>query len=820
MLAEISLLLNSLSSDIDLSASFVQSGGDSLSAIALVSACRRHGIDLDVGLILSSPSISDLLESGLTYRLPTENTCSNTWPQSDFELQEEMMSPSRTCADSEIATLEDIYPQCKALDTSRPSTSQAYPITEMQLSLLQSSQTDPGTNVITYYETYRPRDIPAMKRAWKAVIDSEPIFRTAFILYEGKGRLVEQDEAPFPWSETMVLTQEAFDASVEGEYVDTGVAMLFRVVTLPDGPRGEGKSTIIWHVHHALIDGYSNGLVIQKLRSVAAGLPYSPGPSFAQLAGHLNTFHQRSRAVGQQFWKNEHEKYPLAAGGILLPAPLPRRQSKRNTTMTVTVNTSFNKTSVYAQRIGITLASLYYAAWALTLSTYVDSDTVVFGAVLSGRDLPLARVKETTGPVINMLPLHISCDRTSTTVDYLRHVFSRLIELASFQWTRPEDGFRRQFSSALAMQFESPTIDTPGISPLARPHSRVVSDVPLHVLIEPDGVIHLNYHSNTYDRIHIEAIGERFRRALLSLLVPHDTITICLEGLLFCQIRQDLYRLGNCKSNLTTAQSIDDDLVALFQGISANFPSAIAVQKGARSLAYAELNRLADCVATSISSLIRPGEVICVHSDRSVNWIVAIYGILKAGGVYCPLDEALPKGLRDSNFKLAGGKLFLTPSVADKVARPSGCMSCISIDEIIACTPKERDIRDPLLLPPLSPAANAYLCFTSGTTGKPKGVMCTHQGLVAFQKDLEIRLLAAPGRRISQLMSPAFDGSIHEIFSALSYGATLVLNDSADPFAHLGSVDSAMLTPSVARMLEPADFPLLSTVSFECIGAD
>jgi hypothetical protein len=91
--------------------------------------------------------------------------------------------------------------------------------------------------------------------------------------------------------------------------------------------------------------------------------------------------------------------------------------------------------------------------------------------------------------------------------------------------------------------------------------------------------------------------------------------------------------------------------------------------------------------------------------------------------------------------------------------------------------------------------------------------MCRHEGLVAFQRDLEVRLFAQPGKKISQFMSIAFDGSIHEIFSTLCYGATLVLANGDDPFAQLREVDSAILTPSIAAVLDPADFPKLSTVS-------
>jgi non-ribosomal peptide synthetase component F len=104
------------------------------------------------------------------------------------------------------------------------------------------------------------------------------------------------------------------------------------------------------------------------------------------------------------------------------------------------------------------------------------------------------------------------------------------------------------------------------------------------------------------------------------------------------------------------------------------------------------------------------------------------------------------------------------------------------------------------------------VCFTSGSTGTPKGVLCTHAGLVAFQSSLDVRLFAAPGRRIAHVMSVAFDGSIHELFSALTHGATLVLPSGSDPFGHLRSVDAAILTPSLARVLDPDEFERLKWV--------
>ena len=273
-------------------------------------------------------------------------------------------------------------------------------------------------------------------------------------------------------------------------------------------------------------------------------------------------------------------------------------------------------------------------------------------------------------------------------------------------------------------------------------------------------------------------------------------------------------------SDRTTRTSITQDLVTLFEQSVSNVPNSLAVEKGDHSLTYASLDYAASRVANQLLEKVSPGDVVCVHSDRSMNWIVAVYGILKAGATYCSLDSALPQELRESMFSNAGAKVFVLPHAAQQNFSPASAERIVAIDDVLA--PSEPDESTPLAhRKQPTPWSAAYLCFTSGSTGIPKGVLCTHGGLVAFQSELEVRLYAQPGLRISQVMSPAFDGSIHEIFSALSYGATLVLPKPEDLFGHLASVDSALLTPSIARAIGSDSYPGLKHVgSPRCVTDD
>ena len=804
---------------LDLNASFTQLGGHSLSAVALALACKRQDLYLSVESILRSEMISKLLDCAAPMpsiscsKLPSAPSKRLLQVRPVLGTQKLEAEVTSTFATSTIRPLQALRsPSASVLSTSAllQTIEDIKPMTEMQLSLIHGSQKHPGTNIISFFETYASEDLPVMKKAWKAVIESEPIFRTTFDFSEGTGSLYVQDEAPFVWTEKVVYDQTTYQSELDEEEPQTQVGTSFKVVTFERSSE-TSVSTIIWRVHHALIDGFSASLIYKKLQEAAAGRTIQPGTAFDGIARDLKALQQRSRTASQRFWQKQQAEHPSAAGELLLPPPSSAPSSNSNLTKSVSLQLPVDQISACAREIGVSSASLYYAAWALALSMYTDSDAVVFGVVFSGRNLPLNGVEDTVGPLINTLPLHVSLNRATNTREYMRHIFHRMIELSSFQFSLPEDGYTRQFSSALAMEFEMAATATDGVQPVGKNYFKTVTEIPLSVFFGADGTLRLCYHSRTYSEPAIEVLGEHYRNALLALLDPTHTIGMCMDKLLSKQTREQLSTFGNCISNNTSVSSIKDDLVTLYERAVAEHPDSVAVEKGEKSLTYREFDELASRVANHLSQHILPGEAVCVHADRSINWIIAIYGILKAGGVYSAMDAALPSHVRDTNFQSAGGKIFLSSGLPEKSFKPSSCNVCFAVDELLSeeASPPANVIRRESP----NPSATAYVCFTSGSTGKPKGVICSHEGLVAFQKDLETRLFAEPGCKVSQIMSPAFDGSIHEIFSTLSYGATLVLADSADPFSHLRLVDSAILTPSIAKILVPGDFPKLRNVS-------
>ncbi|CRG92077.1 hypothetical protein PISL3812_09132 [Talaromyces islandicus] len=796
ILQSVASVLNHSLTESDLDVSFFELGGNSIRAVLLHSTCKEKGIDLKLTSIISCRTIHELF--GAATLAPPQQQHPATVKTNEIAL---------ATPPEEDSTASHILPSASLLEQAieNASSKNSAPISHMQLLLLHGSQKNVGTNVIRYHEEYALCHLAQMKTAWAAVVESEPVFRLAFNFANNTQH--ELDLAPFTWIEKVVDTEDEYQSNIHSHSSPSDGYNSFTVTIFAD----EGKFTITWHIHHALMDGYSRDLILNKVRQAAVGKPILPGNSFIGLARELEAFRTQNRESARQFWGRQNKDYFQASGNLVLSPPTTDSVKHRRTK---TINTSLRSQDILytASKCGTTVASLIHAAWALVVSKYTSSETVEFGTVLSGRSIPLKNNATTAGPMINTLPFRARVSPHMSVREFVQGVSKQMVELISFEWSTPEDGFERNFSTALAVEgISEPGVgDNDSIRPMSEPSDTVDTEIPLSLIARSDGNIRLRYHANVFHDRDVNIMADVICRAMDALADPEARLSDCLLSLLGTDARKYLLSLGNCLSPLTSVGSVTQDLVTLFESIARKYPTHVACQKDDQCLTYSELDVAAAKVASVLASFVHPGDVVCIRPSPSFNWMIGIYGILKARAVYSPLDGSLPLSIQEDNFKTASAKVFLTADHSAHTWQPTTCAIARSISDILSTTELNDITTSHRSIP--EPSANAYLCFTSGSSGKPKGVIATHEGLVAFQRNEEVRLFANPGTKISQLMSPAFDGSIHEIFSALSYGATLVLNDSANPFDVLHLVDSAILTPSVANVLDPSDYPDLKAV--------
>jgi amino acid adenylation domain-containing protein len=794
-LLELSLALSTPLELLDLQSNFIDNGGDSFSSTRLQAACRSRGIPVSLDIIFSAMTLLELAESITSV---TSQVCGCTHSPGSSSKGKRY---SEGTTDVQSKRLRLSTPETAAVNGT--PTGQKFALTEMQSSLVRSSLKNPNRNVISYFETHPTEALSALKHAWNAVLGSEDIFRMRVDMDELAGYLCENKEMEFQWVETVVEDEASYQQELQRPVLSNLViGASFTVITLRS-PHEECRSTLIWRVHHAFVDGTSFELLRGKTQRVLSGQRIHPGPSFSQFSVHLRELQQRRNEVAVDFWKRQKEKYPYSA--TQLAFGMPSNDPTPSTYAVGEVHFDIDVTTLadLCKRAGITIASLYHAAWGLALAKYTGTSHVYFGVVLSGRSLPIEGVESVIGPTINTLPLYVALDSGLAIENYLREVFRSLLGLVDVQWSTPSQGFSRNFASAVNISPLESSLDRTA----SHCYFEVQSDIPIQVEVGKGGHIRICYDSFMYLRSHIQRLGVTFVRALDAIKDQNVTVGSTMAALNRDEETGVLAKMGNWAGQVTRIGSVSEDLVSIFVRTAGLYPAAIAVEHPLESLTYAELDLRSSHVARHLVQYVSPGDVVCVHADRTVSWIVAIYTVLKVGATYCPFDPDLPESVRATNFTTTRATLFLTGSVGTKHSKPASSGLCLSVEELLSTEANAPHI--PIGL--ASPDMNAYLCFTSGSTGRPKGVICRHRGVVAFQKDLQVRLGARPGWRIAQFMSPAFDGSIHEIFSALSYGATLVLKNPSKPFAHLQQVDAAILTPSMAQSLDVADFPRLKS---------
>ncbi|KAI1120239.1 tyrocidine synthetase 1 [Nemania abortiva] len=789
IIEELCAVLGITHDEVNLDASFVSHGGHSILAIKWSSRCRQSGVNLSVDNIIQKMCIREIIESvslraSESPRKPIKGTTTIRASKTDATDTTEQFS------------VKDL------VEATLPAAS------DLQLALIHGSVKNPGTNIIQHFETYNPEDIPAVAGAWHMVFEKEPILQTCF-----SHDLLPYRQDHFPWKETITSSEAQFHEFLNSAPTSTKIESSWQVITLADAfqPAQLLKSVVVWTIHHALIDGYSAQLLLEKVHRVAGGQQVAPSPSSADLGKKIHALRQQEKPIADAFWASQKDALSQAATALQLPPPVSAPASGLSVGECIRDVTIIGEglTNI-SRRCGVTPATIFHAAWALVMTVFANNNNVCFGVTLSGRNLPFPRIEEAVGPFANTLPMTLSLHSGTTLGVLAADISRRVAELSQYQWTTPENGFVRNFQSILAMQFNL-SLDDDGVSvrPVEPPYTKQSSDVALSVLIHDESFI-IRYNRQDFEQGQVDCIGDVYLRAIKSFTNPHRTVGEVQIDLIPPEAHRLVRKYGNCLSDLTSPSFIKNDLITLYEATVDRYPDSVALEKGDLRLTYAELNAKVQLVAQTLYGRISPGEIVCVDADRSLNWIIEIFGVLMAGAVYCALDSDLPNHIRTHNFTATGARIFLTSDRSASSRAPPNC-SHLTTASILAAQDPTKPCNFSRRRTP-SPSSTAYVCFTSGSTGKPKGVICSHEGLVAFQNDLEVRLFARPGVRISQLMSPAFDGSIHEIFSAICHGATLILPAGDNVLQALETATSAILTPSVADVLDPSDFPGLKNV--------
>ncbi|MGW2658695.1 amino acid adenylation domain-containing protein, partial [Streptomyces sp. NPDC001478] len=285
----------------------------------------------------------------------------------------------------------------------------------------------------------------------------------------------------------------------------------------------------------------------------------------------------------------------------------------------------------------------------------------------------------------------------------------------------------------------------------------------------------VEYATDLFDRTTVEALVRRWV-LLLEAVTADPARPIGRIDLLDAEEWHQLLERGNATAREVASVPVPHAFAAQV----AATPDAVALVGDGRELTYRELDAWANRFAHALMARgVGPERVVAVALPRSVESVVAVLGVLKAGAAYLPVDPSYPKARIAYMLEDARPVLVVDdPSVVDAGEWPTSAPRVAL------------DVRHP-----------AYVIYTSGSTGRPKGVVVSHSGVASLVSAQIERFAIEPGSRVLQFASPSFDASVSEICTALLSGAALVLPPAAEPLSALTDpglrVTHATVPPSV-----------------------
>lgn len=792
---------------------FLRIGGDSIGAIRLVSLARSRGISLNVAAIFEDARLSSLASVALS----TNGTTAMTEVPLPFSLL-----PEGRCAD----LLSQARLQCGLFDDQ--SIEDAYPCTPLQEGLMALAIKEPGSYMIKWmYKLSKQTDVGKFKHAWEQTVALCVNLRTRIVLAEGCSlQIVLKDDVEW----------ETWGSSSEGNGV-CSIAKEASSIEMKPGSRlfrysltqvedGHWYFTLV--AHHAVFDGWSLGIAMEQLQRLYEGCTEMTIEPYSRFIQYLTGLHSESSS---RYWREQLENAerltfpPSNHQPIVHNAGRPRHNAEAQTNRSRL--TKIIQMTQSTSSMSVTKATVLRAAWAIVLARYCDTADVCFGISVSGRHAPVPGLESMSGPSVATVPVRVRLDTEQRVADFLLDVQTHASGMILHEQFGLQNIIKLSEHARAACDFSHLLVIQPAeILSGLRPADLLMTPAETKGLSTADELMgeYFGYplvvqallgdtnveFSATFDpgvleETQVATLSHHFDRVVQQLLSPGDLQLRDTSLTGPWDVQQAI------SFNGTEPEFIDDCIHDIIERRARQQPDAPAIFAWDGELTYSEFNDSANRLAFHLThNGVQLGDLVPICFEKSLWFYVSVLAISKAGGAWVPLDPGHPSQRHQEIIRQTNSRhILVSQTHAPKfsgldlrIIEVSSALDKILIADTVANVPRSTC--------KVTAVDVAYVLFTSGTTGTPKGVVIEHGSLCTTHTAVAKWLGMTAEVRMLQFSSYVFDVWVFESMCSLISGACLcVPSETArltglEDFINTAGVTWADLTPTFVRTLDPS----------------
>ena len=770
---QLSERLGIASSSIDVQQSITRYGIDSLEATELVHAIETNlGISLPVVSFLQSPSIAELAA-----QISTQLTL------------------TATVAKLRVSENEDGISQ--------------HPLSRGQQAMWFLHQLAPESTAYNIFVALRVTselNVAVLQSAFQTLVNRHAALRTTFSAPQGEPfqYVREQMDVCF-----QAVAADGWNDATLNEYL---VNEAHRPFNLEQGPllrvhlltRSPREHVVLLTVHHIVADFWSLAVLINELGIIYTGeqnsQPATLPPLVWQYVDYARWQEQMlAGADGESllaYWQKQLEgELPI----LNLPADKPRPpvQTHHGASQTFRLSQELTrKLKQISQAQEATLYTTLLAAFQALLYRYTGQQDILVGSLAAGRSS--AQLAGLVGYFANPFVLRAKPSADLTFESFLAQV--RRTVLGAFEHQdypfpllverlQPDRDPSRSpiFQVMFAFQ-KSPLLNKEGLAAFAlgeeggrmklgelvlesMPVAQRVAQFDLTLLMaEVAGGLtgSLQYNTDLFEAATIARMAGHFESLLQGISAdPHQRL-VDLPLLTDAESRQLIDEWNATGSEVSQPALLHE----LFEAQARRTPDSIAVVWNDEEVTFRDLNRRANQLAHYLKRLgVGPETLVGICVERSVEMVVGLLGILKAGAAYVPLEPSYPKERLAFMLADAGIAVLLTQQKLAQGVHP-GEVQTVLLDasQRLIAQEKETNVDSGV-----TPSNLAYVIYTSGSTGKPKGVMISHEAVINFCHGMDQRVGCDASDTLLAVTGISFDISVLELFWTLTRGAKVVL---------------------------------------------